>query len=155
MIALAIGGLSLVVWLGLVFAHGGFWLARERDTGQVPADPADWPEVVAVVPARDEAEVIGRAIGSLRAQDYPGRFRIILVDDSSSDGTCADMARATQGPHALEVLTGQPLASGWTGKLWAVVQGVENAGPAPRYLWLTDADIAHEPDTAPHAGRAR
>ncbi|MFA6118203.1 MAG: glycosyltransferase [Sphingomonas sp.] len=146
MIALVIGGLSLVIWLGLVFAHGDFWLARERDTHQVPKDPADWPEVVAIVPARDEAEVIGRAIGSLRAQDYPGRFRIILVDDSSSDGT-ADSARATQGPHALEVLTGQPLASGWTGKLWAVAQGVEHAGPAPRHLWLTDADIAHEPDT--------
>jgi hopene-associated glycosyltransferase HpnB len=145
-IALVIGGLSLVIWLGLVFAHGDFWLARERDTHQVPKDPADWPEVVAIVPARDEAEVIGRAIGSLRAQDYPGRFRIILVDDSSSDGT-ADSARATQGPHALEVLTGQPLASGWTGKLWAVAQGVEHAGPAPRHLWLTDADIAHEPDT--------
>lgn len=146
MIALVIGGLTLVIWIGLVFAHGGFWLARERDTNRVPADPADWPEVVAIVPARDEAEVIGRAIGSLRAQDYPGRFRIILVDDSSSDGT-ADIARAAQGRHSLEVLTGQPLASGWTGKLWAVAQGVEHAGSAPRYLWLTDADIAHEPDT--------
>jgi hopene-associated glycosyltransferase HpnB len=145
-IALGIAGVSLVIWLDLVFAHGGFWLARERDTNRVPADPAVWPEVVAVVPARDEAEVIASAIGSLRAQDYPGRFRIILVDDSSSDGT-ADIARATQGPHALEVLIGQPLAPGWTGKLWAAAQGVEHAGPASRYLWLTDADIAHEPDT--------
>ena len=146
MIALVIGGVSLVIWLVLIFAHGGFWLARERDTSRVPAHPSDWPEVVAIVPARDEADVIGRAIGSLRAQDYPGLFRVILVDDSSSDGT-ADIARATQGPHALEVLTGQSLAPGWTGKLWAVAQGVEQASPAPRYLWLTDADIAHEPDT--------
>ena len=146
MIPLAIGGLSLVVWLGLVFARGGFWLTRERDTNHVPNDPADWPEVVAVVPARDEAEGIGGAIGSLRVQDYPGRFRIILVDDSSSDGT-ADIAHVTQGSHALDVLTGQPLATGWTGKLWAVAQGVERAGATPRYLWLTDADIAHQPDT--------
>lgn len=146
MIALVIGGLSLVIWIGLVFAYGGFWLARERDTSQVPPHPSDWPEVVAIVPARDEAEVIGRAIGSLRAQDYSGRFRVILVDDSSSDGT-ADIARATQGPHALDVLSGRPLAPGWTGKLWAVAQGIDHAGVGPRYLWLTDADIAHEPDT--------
>lgn len=158
MISLIVGGLALVIWLGLVFAHGGFWLARERDTNDVPDDPTEWPDVVAIVPARDEAEVIGRAIGSLRAQDYPGPFRIILVDDSSSDGT-ADIARATQSssqfesysgshhPHVLEVLTGQPLAPGWTGKLWAVAQGVEHAGTAPLYLWLTDADIAHDPDT--------
>jgi hopene-associated glycosyltransferase HpnB len=145
LISLTIGGLALVIWLGLVFAHGGFWLARERDTNDVPTDPAEWPDVVAIVPARDEAEVIGRAIGSLCVQDYPGRFRIVLVDDSSSDGT-ADIARASQGPHALEILTGQPLAAGWTGKLWALAQGVAHAGPTT-YLWLTDADIAHEPDT--------
>lgn len=145
MISLIIGGLALVIWLGLVLAHGGFWLARERDTNDLPNEPTTWPDVVAIVPARDEAEVIGRAIGSLRVQDYPGRFRIILVDDSSSDGT-AGIARATEGPHALEILTGQPLAAGWTGKLWAVAQGVEHAGAAT-YLWLTDADIAHEADT--------
>ena len=146
MIALALGGLSLVIWAGLVLAHGGFWLARERDTTDQPHDPAEWPDVVAIVPARDEAEVIGRAIGSLCAQDYPGRFHVILVDDSSSDGT-ADIARATSGAHPLDIVTGRQLAPGWTGKLWAVAQGVEHAGPAPQYLWLTDADIAHEPDT--------
>ncbi|WP_443024576.1 glycosyltransferase [Sphingomonas sp. ERG5] len=146
MIALIVGGLSLTIWLGLVFAHGGFWLARERDTNRAPSEPADWPEVIAIVPARDEADVIARAIGSLRAQDYPGRFRIILVDDSSSDGT-AGIASATAGPHLFEVMAGQPLASGWTGKLWAVAQGIEHAGAAPRYLWLTDADIEHDADT--------
>jgi len=142
----AIGVLSLAIWLGLVFAHGGFWLTRERDTRDLPPVPAQWPDVVAVVPARDEADVIARSIGSLLAQDYPGAFRVLLVDDSSSDGT-ADIARGLTGAHPLEILTGKPLAPGWTGKLWAVAQGVEQAGDAPLYLWLTDADIEHAPDT--------
>ncbi|QCI92979.1 glycosyltransferase [Novosphingobium sp. EMRT-2] len=145
MTALALGGLSLAIWLGLIFAHHGFWLTRERDTRGMPPEPAAWPEVVAVVPARDEADVIARSIGSLVAQDYPGRFRVILVDDSSSDGT-GDIARALDSDR-LEVLTGAPLAKGWTGKLWAVSQGVARAGNAPTYLWLTDADIEHAPDT--------
>ncbi|MEO8374168.1 MAG: glycosyltransferase [Sphingomonas bacterium] len=146
MIALAVGMLSLAIWLGLVFAHGGFWLTRERDTGELPPPPAAWPEVAAVVPARDEADVIARSIGSLIAQDYPGSLSVILVDDSSSDGTAA-VARGLKGNHPLEILTGQPLALGWTGKLWAVAQGVEHAGTKPYYLWLTDADIEHAPDT--------
>ena len=73
----------------------------------LPADPAQWPEVVAVVPARDEAEVIARSIGSLLAQDYPGSFRIVLVDDSSSDGTARHRACACTGAHPLEILTGR------------------------------------------------
>ena len=145
-LTLALGGLSLAIWIVLIAGRGGFWLARERDTRDVPPEPAAWPEVTAVVPARDEAEVIARSIGSLLAQDYPGPFRVILVDDSSSDGTAA-IARRTAGSERLEILSGQPLAPGWTGKLWAVSQGVAQAGPNPRYLWLTDADIAHAPDT--------
>ncbi|WP_371432979.1 glycosyltransferase [Novosphingobium sp.] len=145
MTGLILGGLSLAIWLGLIFAHHGFWLTGERDTLGMPAEPAVWPDVVAVVPARDEADVIARSIGSLVAQDYPGRFRVILVDDSSSDGT-GDIARAL-GSDRLEVLTGAPLAKGWTGKLWAVSQGVARAGASPTYLWLTDADIEHAPDT--------
>jgi len=140
-----IAGLSLAIWLVLVFARHGFWLARERDTRNLPAAPASWPDVVAVVPARDEAALIARSLGSLAAQDYPGAFRIILVDDSSSDGT-GDIARALASPR-VEVAQGLPLAAGWTGKLWAVAQGVERAGASPTYLWLTDADIEHAPDT--------
>jgi hopene-associated glycosyltransferase HpnB len=140
-----VAGLSLAIWLVLIVARHGFWLTRERDTRDVPADPADWRDVVAVVPARDEADVIARSIGSLAAQDYPGRFRVVLIDDSSSDGT-ADIARAL-GSDRVEVVQGLPLAPGWTGKLWAVSQGVERAGIAPTWLWLTDADIEHAPDT--------
>ena len=145
MIAPALCALALLIWLVLLLGRDMFWLARERDTRAMPVEPKTWPEVVAVVPARDEADVIARSIGSLLAQDYPGPFRIILVDDQSTDGTAA-IARA-QGSARLAVLTGAPLERGWTGKLWAVSQGVACAGEAPRYLWLTDADIEHAPDT--------
>jgi hopene-associated glycosyltransferase HpnB len=143
-IALVLGGIALAIWLGLVFAHGGFWRAGERDGGLAGVAPGGWPTVVAVVPARDEAAVIERSIASLAAQDYPGDFRIILVDDASSDDTAA-LAHAAGGGR-LTVLRGEPLATGWTGKLWAVNQGVAAAG-TPSYLWLTDADIVHAPDT--------
>lgn len=137
-----IGTLTLLVWIGM--AASGFWRTTERDTRVPMATPAAWPEVVAIVPARDEADVIARSIGSLAAQDYPGRFRIILVDDHSSDGTAA-AARAL-GSDRLAIVVGAPLPSGWTGKLWAVSQGIA-AGGAPTFLWLTDADIEHAPDT--------
>jgi hopene-associated glycosyltransferase HpnB len=140
---IALGLLSLAVWVGLLTAHGGFWLARERDTAPLPA-PARWPSVVAIVPARDEADVIARAASSLAAQDYAGEFRVVLVDDGSGDGTGA-LARSALGSRG-EVRTGAPLPAGWTGKLWAVSQGVAAAG-SPDYLWLTDADIEHAPDT--------
>ncbi len=147
MIALIAGGIALAVWLVLVFARDGFWLTAERDTRGLPAAPDVWPAVTAVVPARDEADVIAQSIGSLIVQDYPGTFRVILVDDNSSDGT-SDVARGlVDVSHRLTIITGQPLAPGWTGKLWAVSQGIAEAGDTPDYLWLTDADIAHAPDT--------
>jgi len=137
----------------MIVGRGMFWLARERDDGPQPADPAVWPPVAIIVPARDEADVIARSIGSLLAQDYPGSFRVILVDDGSSDGT-ASVAAATatelERGSILTIMTGAPLAPGWTGKLWAMKQGVdaasEDGAPSPKYLLLTDADIAHTPD---------
>jgi hopene-associated glycosyltransferase HpnB len=137
--SLVFGFVPLAAWLYLLLGRGFFWLARERDDKDAPV-PQAWPSVVAVVPARDEADVIARSIGSLMAQDYAGNFRVILVDDQSSDGT-GDAARAL----GCEVLSGAPRPPGWTGKLWAVKQGIAQAG-APDYLWLTDADIAHTPD---------
>ena len=145
-----LGVLPLIVWLGLVLGHGRFWTADQRDDRAAPAAPAVWPSVVAVVPARDEADVIARSIGSLLAQDYAGDFRVILVDDSSSDGTaavaCEEARRLGRTPR-LDVITGEPLPAGWTGKLWAVHQGTLHAETyGPKYLWLTDADIGHAPD---------
>jgi hopene-associated glycosyltransferase HpnB len=106
------------------------------------------PPVAIVVPARDEAGVIARAIASLLAQDYPGPFRVVLVDDNSTDATAA-IARAlavplpTPGAERLTVLNGAPRPPGWAGKLWAVHQGV--AATAEPLVLLTDADIEHAP----------
>jgi hopene-associated glycosyltransferase HpnB len=141
-------GLPLAIWAYLIAARGGFWLANQRDDRRQPADLRAWPAVTAVVPARDEADVIARSIGSLLAQDYPGPFRVVLVDDNSSDRT-AEIASGLGHQDALTVITGTPLPAGWTGKLWAMSQGVEAAtggDPGPEYLLLTDADIAHAPD---------
>jgi hopene-associated glycosyltransferase HpnB len=142
--ALVFGFLPLAIWLYLLLARRGFWLMRERDTAPV-LEPAHWPSVIAVVPARNEADVIQRSIGSLLAQDYPGDFRVVLVDDQSEDGT-GDLARALNNGR-LTVLTGGTRPPGWTGKLWAMQQGADYAASsAPEFLWFADADIAHAPD---------
>jgi len=128
--------LSLLVWLYLIFLHGNFW-----DSGPElkPATPHTAPAVDIIVPARDEAALIGGVIASLLAQDYAGGFRVILVDDNSTDGTAA-----AAGTHPrLTIITGTPKPPGWAGKLWAVAQGLE-ASTAP-LLFFTDADITHNP----------
>lgn len=142
--SLVLGLLALAIWIWLLAARGGFWLARDRDDVAPPVEPVRWPSVVAVVPARNEADVIAQSIGSLLAQDYPGAFRVVLVDDGSSDGTAA-VARALAGEDRLTIPTGAKLPAGWTGKLWAQAQGARAAG-TPDYLLLTDADIGHAPD---------
>lgn len=152
MIAIALlGVLPLTVWIWLLVARGGFWRMNERDDqGEPTRTPTAWPAVVAVVPARDEADVIAHTIGSLLAQDYAGPFGIVLVDDQSGDGTAEiarEAARRLGREDRLTVLTGAARPAGWTGKLWAVKQGIDHArDAAPTYLWLTDADIAHTPD---------
>jgi hopene-associated glycosyltransferase HpnB len=147
----ALAALVLAIWLYLVFARGGFWLCTERDRGGSTPLPA-WPSVAAVIPARNEADGIGQTIDSLLRQTYPGALTIILVDDDSADGT-AEVARASaarlNAAERLQVIAGAPLPRGWTGKLWAVKQGVETAQAAikpPDYILLSDADIVYEPD---------
>jgi hopene-associated glycosyltransferase HpnB len=101
---------------------------------------------VAVIPARNEAPVVPEAVGSLARQNYDGKFHIVLVDDASDDGT-AEAARGAAPSEILTVIRSAPLPAGWTGKLWAVSQGVEEASlHSPEYLWLTDADVVHPPD---------
>lgn len=144
-----LAALSLLIWLGLLGAHGRFWRADQR-LPAAAAVPAPAPQVVAVVPARDEAAVIGRCAGALLRQDHPG-LRLIVVDDHSSDGTAeaARVAAASAGAaDRLVVLPSAPLPAGWAGKMWAVHQGVAEAArlfPDAPYLWLTDADIEHGP----------
>ena len=137
--------LSLLVWAYLLLAHGRFWSA-----GPVlaPATPRHAPPVAVVVPARDEAGSIVRALRSLLAQRYDGALRIVLVDDGSTDGTGA-LARAlvpVDGSGSrLVVLDGRLRPPGWSGKLWAVAQGVAASGDAELVL-LADADIEHDPE---------
>ncbi|MFF3707237.1 glycosyltransferase [Streptomyces phaeochromogenes] len=139
---------SLAAWLWLLLGQGFFW----RTDMRLPPrrEPDDWPSVCVVVPARDEAAVLPDSLPSLLAQDYPGRAEIFLVDDGSSDGT-GELARELARLHGGLPLTvsspGEPPA-GWTGKLWAVRHGIGLArARAPEYLLLTDADIAHAPDS--------
>lgn len=146
MLAVIVSVIGVAAWIYLLAFRGVFWRFRERDGGNAWVRCEAWPSVVAIVPARDEIETIERSIGSLLIQDYPGAFRILLVDDQSSDGTGA-RAQALDGSGRLEVLRGAEPPSGWTGKLWAMKQGVIHAGAAgPDYLWFTDADIVHAPD---------
>ncbi len=139
---------SLAAWGWLLLGQGMFWRTDQR----LPraGTPVSWPDVTVVVPARDEAEVLPRSLPSLLAQDYPGRADVVLVDDGSTDGT-GELARALAERHGglpLRVVSpGEPEA-GWTGKLWALRHGIALArAREPEYLLLTDADIAHAPDS--------
>ena len=155
MIIEAAGAASLAAWLYLLVGRGGFWRmhrgagfslrrasAFPSGAGPLACQP---PPLVAVIPARNESPVVRAALASLCSQHYPGRFHIVLVDDASDDGT-ADTARAAAPAEMLTVLRGAPLPDGWTGKLWAVSQGIAQAESlSPDYFLLTDADIVHAP----------
>ncbi|MGB7848827.1 MAG: glycosyltransferase [Candidatus Acidiferrum sp.] len=144
--------LSLFIWIVLTFFRGAFWQLSAFDDDAAQRDSIKaWPRVVAVVPARNEAETIARCVESLVDQDYPGEFHIVVVDDHSEDETASLAQRAALaggvGDHLI-ILQAAPLQPGWTGKLWALQQGIITAeSSAPDYLWFTDADIVHAPDT--------
>ncbi|MXM66555.1 glycosyltransferase [Streptomyces sp. HUCO-GS316] len=139
---------SLGAWLWLLLGQGLFW----RTDIRLPPrrEPEEWPSVCVVVPARDEAAVLPAALPSLLAQDYPGRAEVFLVDDGSTDGTgelAHELARRLGGLPLTVDSPGEP-PTGWTGKLWAVRHGIGLArAREPAYLLLTDADIAHAPDS--------
>jgi hopene-associated glycosyltransferase HpnB len=134
---------AFLAWGWLLLFRGNFWTADQRLNGGGP-DREFWPDVVAVIPARDEAPTVGVTVASLLNQDYPGLVRVVVVDDGSTDGT----AEAAGSDPRLTVVAGQPLEPGWTGKLWAMNQGLAKAAevaPEARYVLFTDADIEHDP----------
>lgn len=142
MLAEALAVVSLSSWVYLLGFRGSFW--RSSPVLRSIA-PATLPRVAALVPARNEAENVGTSVGSLLAQDYPGRFAVILVDDNSTDGT-GQLAASLDHTGRLTVIEGTPLPPGWTGKLWAVNQALAHpAARAADYVLLTDADIEHAP----------
>jgi hopene-associated glycosyltransferase HpnB len=147
-VSLALAALALAAWIYLLLGRGFFWLPRSLEAA---AAPQRWPAVVAIVPARNEAAHVGKAIASLLAQRYPGPFSLVLVDDHSSDGTAAAARRAAQrgnGVGRLGIVAARDLPPRWSGKLWALAEGVRHAeeGSPPDLYLFTDADIAHAPD---------
>jgi hopene-associated glycosyltransferase HpnB len=166
-LANVLGIITLAIWLHLFFGRGWFWRVRKMDAdrGQVER-LSDWPNVLAVVPARNEAETIGRVVASLVQQDYEGTFSVVVVDDHSEDGT-ASIARRVAAENGagerLRVVSASALPEGWTGKLWALNEGVLSGGvveaegasgsgsgaaaEVPLFYWFTDADVTHAPDT--------
>jgi hopene-associated glycosyltransferase HpnB len=140
---------ALAIWLCLFFFRGCFWLVLEAQFESPSFDR--WPSVVAIVPARNEAATIARAVDSLAKQNYLGDFSIIIVDDDSDDGT-ADLARQVAvnfgAQRSVTIHSASPLVPGWTGKIAAMNRGVLlSTKNQPAFLWFTDADISHSPDT--------
>ena len=140
--------MSLVLWIAalawgwLLALRGLFW---KIDRLPPAAEPLEWPEVVAIIPARNEAECIGETVRSLLHQDYPGLVSVIVTDDHSDDGT-ADRAREAAPDGRLTVITAPPLPEGWSGKMWAQQQGVTEAAKTGAQIYLlSDADIRHGP----------
>jgi hopene-associated glycosyltransferase HpnB len=175
--ALTLATCSLAIWIYLFIARGSFWYLRLFDEDdKTSTTPSAWPTVIAIIPARNEADTIAQTIASLSQQNYPGKFSIVVVDDHSEDNT-ADLAQIRSNPKTVEitVLSAPPLQPGWTGKLSALSAGVNFAlerssqekmssraergicfssttpqlptHEQPTYFWFTDADIVHAPDT--------
>lgn len=141
--------LPLAIWLYLFFARGNFWQLHED--ADKPTPLKRWPRIVAIVPARNEAETIARAVTSLAKQDYRGEFFAIVVNDHSDDGT-ADLARKAadecNATERISIHSANELPPGWSGKVWAMNEGIATATKrAPDYFWFTDADITHASNT--------
>ena len=144
--------LAAAAWIGVVVARGQFWDARADRLADAPSS-GDVPDVHAVVPARNEGDVIGRTVASVIAQRYPGRFAVTVVDDRSDDDTAGEVAVAIARAGAessVAVHRARPRPDGWSGKVWAMAEGVDAAraaGARPAYWWFTDADVEHAEDT--------
>jgi len=155
MLALSIACVvAAVAWGYLVAGHGGYWRTSQW-LPPLTRDPDTWPDVVAVVPARNEAEMLPATLPGLLGQEYPGALTVVVVDDRSSDGT-AEVAAKLGGGRPLRVVAGTPAPAGWAGKVWAMAQGLGTAGLSPAadagpepggYVLFTDADIAWQAGT--------
>jgi hopene-associated glycosyltransferase HpnB len=148
---IAAGVLTLFIWVYLVLARGGFWRIHPAAPPQETLGNTNPVRIAVVIPARNEADVVGRAILSLLQQTGRHKIHIFLVDDASTDGT-AQAARAAAMAESqaqnLTVVPGSPLPAGWSGKLWAMQQGIEHVPDSvPDFYLFTDADIEHAPDS--------
>jgi hopene-associated glycosyltransferase HpnB len=151
-LATIVATLTALTWSYLVLARGAFWRVKSSKT--IANDTRFSGGIVAIVPARNEAELIGPIVTSLLNQS--AAMPVVLVDDESTDGT-ADVARRASEEagkaDALIVIQSKPLPAGWTGKLWAMHQGIERArAQNPTWLMLADADVLHGPETVANLG---
>jgi hopene-associated glycosyltransferase HpnB len=151
-VPIVLAGLSLAIWIVLTFFRGAFWQLRRFDDDLVAPVPSKiWPRIAVILPARNEAETIARTLQALGAQEYSGEVRIFVVDDHSEDETAGEAQRVVRARglgDCVTILQATTLQPGWTGKLWAMQQGIDaSAAFAPDYFWFTDADIVHAPDT--------
>ena len=150
-IVVLLSAISLAAWIHLIGFRGAFWRADQRLEPSLPPQP--WPGVVAIIPARDEERTIEAALAGLLAQDHPGAFSILLVDDASTDRTletARNLAASAEAKGRIEVLSAPPLAPGWTGKSSAIDHGINHAienYPETEYFFLTDADTVHGRET--------
>ncbi|OBQ39365.1 MAG: glycosyl transferase family 2, partial [Anabaena sp. CRKS33] len=147
-IVLTLTFISLITWLFLLLFWGQFWRVNHQLETNKSVIEKPLPKVCVIVPARNEANVIPISLRSLLLQDYTGNFTIFLVDDQSSDGTAnfaEGVAYALDKKDKLQIVSSESLPTDWTGKLWAMAQGVEKASElTPDYFLLTDADIEHD-----------
>jgi hopene-associated glycosyltransferase HpnB len=140
----AVAALTAAIWAWLLFRRGGFWQVWSL---LPPATnfSTERNRVIAVVPARNEAEFIGASIQSLLAN----KIQVVLVDDHSEDSTieiAREAAIAAGKPDSLTIISSEPLPAGWSGKLWALDQGVRHALQySPEFLLFSDADVVHKP----------
>jgi hopene-associated glycosyltransferase HpnB len=151
----ALSLLCLLIWLSLMFTRSWFWRFR-APAAFGPSVPGDLAAVVAVIPARDEAAHIGGCVSALLKQNYAGSLTVIVVDDSSTDGTAEAARRAAAELGAAQrvtIVSARALPDGWSGKVWAQSEGCEylkrqiaEGATGPTYLWFTDADIVHRPE---------
>lgn len=145
---LVIVSLSLIIWIYLVLGRGNFWLCNQY---LVTFPLESFPNVTVIIPARNEAENISHCLNSLFNQDYQGCLNIVLVDDQSEDNTATiaqEIAENNGQKHRLTIIKGESLPPGWSGKLWAMSQGIAWAKKHLKtdYFLFTDADIKHSHD---------
>lgn len=144
-VVLILLSLTALFWLVLLVSPAHKVFFRDTlDADTALPDPADWPAVTVIVPARNEAAMLPRTVPSICQQDYPS-FRVIVVDDQSDDASPAILRRLEVENPRLTVLRAADRPAGWCGKPWAVVQGVAQASATTELLLFTDADIEFNP----------
>jgi len=149
LVGLIAGAACLAIWAYLLLLRGGFWRVWRLQAPISPPTTFDGALAV-VIPARDEVDNIAAAVRSLLEQQFVKQVHVFVVDDHSSDRTAQVARESAQGcdrQDSLTVIAGSALPAGWTGKLWAVQQGIHEALKLnPQFLLVTDADIVHSPD---------